>query len=127
MVEQHVARPSGPLDPESVRAVLRPGVDAVDCRRWAPVFHEGVRELLRMVHDSRRQLLLFEIHPGLSVQLSLLGVRVSEGRAIVRQMDSTIVHCPACGGMLRLSGEVQFDCAHCKKRLALADGAVLAS
>ena len=125
MLEHHVARPFCPLDPESVRAVLHQGVDAVDCRRWTPVFYEGVRELLRTVRDSRRQLLLFEIPRALALQLSLLGVPVSEGRAIVSPDTSNMIHCPACGGMLRLSGEEQFDCEHCRKRLVLADGAVL--
>lgn len=127
MVEQYVARPSGPLTRESVRAFLRPGVDAVDCRKWSPVFYEGVRELVSSVRARQRQLLLFEIPRGLAVQLSLLGVPVSEGRAMVSPDTSTLFHCPSCGGMLRPSSEAQFSCEHCRKPLALADGSVLSS
>lgn len=127
MVEHQVARPSSPLDPSSVRA-LRADVGAVDCRHWLPVFHEGVREILRLVRERRRQILLFEIPPALSIQLALLGVAVSENKALITPegLDVTYGHCPSCGGMLRLGAEGSYVCAHCRKHLTLADGSILA-
>lgn len=128
MVEHRVARPSGPLDPSSVRA-LRADVGAVDCRNWQPVFHEGVREVLRIVRERRNPILLFEIPPALSLQLSLLGVAVEENKALItpEKLDHTIGHCPSCGGMLRLGREGSYICTHCRKHLTLADGSILAS
>lgn len=127
MVEHHVARPVSPLDPESVRSVLRPDIGGVDCRNWSPVFYEGVRELLRAVRDRKKQLVLFEIPEPLALQLSLLGVPVSEGRAVIQAESGPLIgHCPSCGGMLRLPGEGQFECGHCRARLLFQDGSILA-
>lgn len=128
MTEHHVVRPESALDPLSVRTVLRPGVEAVDCRNWLPVYHEGVRELLHTVKIRGIRVLLFEIPRPLALQLGLMGVAVQDNRAFLdaQQIPGIIGACTACGGLIRFEKEGFSECPHCRRRIELVDGSVLA-
>jgi len=124
-----VIRPEGALDEVSVRRVgLALSAAAIDCSLWTPVYHEGVRELIRQLLLLDRPVILFNLSAPLSLQLGLLGVAVSDGSAIFNRIDAAdqfVTICPGCRKQIRLGRGGEFKCPSCGERIITKGGIII--